>query len=85
MAQAVHGLGLPVWRLDVPSPIDNKVTGATASDTPPSGAPLVVHVNAPFLPLALMRLGRGLTRGRRIIGYWAWELPVVPPEWHGGR
>ena len=95
MARAVHGLGLPVWSLDVPSPIYRKGGGrkggdrtgvdATAMDIPPFGAPLVLHVNAPFLPLALMRLGRGLTRGRRIIGYWAWELPVVPPEWHGGR
>ena len=85
MARAVLGLGLPVWRLDVPSPIDRKGTVDTATNAPPSGAPLVLHVNAPFLPLALMRLGRGLTRGRRIIGYWAWELPVVPPEWHGGR
>ena len=85
MARAVLGLGLPVWRLDVPSPIDRKGTVDTATNAPPSGAPLVLHVNAPFLPLALMRLGRSLTRGRRIIGYWAWELPVVPPEWHGGQ
>ena len=23
-------------------------------------------------------------RGRRVIGYWAWELPAVPPDWRVG-
>jgi glycosyltransferase involved in cell wall biosynthesis len=51
---------------------------------PPSGAPLLVHVNPPLLPLVMFRLPRDLVRGRRIIGYWLWELPVVPPDWHAG-
>ena len=25
-----------------------------------------------------------MLRGRRVIGYWAWELPVVPPDWRAG-
>jgi glycosyltransferase involved in cell wall biosynthesis len=41
-------------------------------------------VNSPLLPLALRHLPRGLVRGRRVIGYWAWELPVVPPDWRVG-
>jgi len=44
-------------------------------------AALVLHVNAPELPLALIGLGRKAIRGRRIVGYWAWELPVVPDTW----
>ena len=51
---------------------------------PPPGAPLILHVNPPFLPLELIRLGRGLLRGRRIVGYWPWELPVVPESWRTG-
>jgi glycosyltransferase involved in cell wall biosynthesis len=35
-----------------------------------------------MLPYALLRLPRALVRGRRIIGYWAWELPTVPPDWY---
>ena len=27
---------------------------------------------------------RGLVRGRRVIGYWAWELPTVPDTWRAG-
>jgi glycosyltransferase involved in cell wall biosynthesis len=45
---------------------------------------LVLHVNGPFVPLALMRLGRRLVRGKKIIGYWAWELSSVPNEWQVG-
>lgn len=53
-------------------------------DTLRAGSPLVLHVNAPVLPQALLRLGRGALRGRRVVGYWAWELPVVPASWRLG-
>ncbi len=48
---------------------------------PGSGGTLVVHHNAPFLPHALWALGRARVRGRRVIGYWAWEFPRVPDSW----
>ncbi len=32
----------------------------------------------------MLRLPRGLLRGRRVIGYWAWELPTLPPAWRAG-
>lgn len=50
----------------------------------PKAAPLIVHVNAPDMPVALLRLGRAAARGRKIIGAWAWELPEVPPAWQQG-
>ena len=58
-------------------------------DMPPKpemapGAALLAVVNAPILPPALLRLPRGALRGRRIIGFWAWELPSVPPLWDDG-
>ena len=37
-----------------------------------------------LLPLTLLRAPRSLVRGRRIIGYWAWELPTVPDTWRAG-
>jgi glycosyltransferase involved in cell wall biosynthesis len=55
-----------------------------AGNGPLQGAPLVLHINAPQLPLALLRLPRGLIRGRRVIGYWAWELPTIPSDWRAG-
>jgi glycosyltransferase involved in cell wall biosynthesis len=86
MLRGIERLGLPAWPVDVGAPIGGRVVDVAtpAGDPPPAGAPLVLHVNAPLLPLALLRLGRGMLRGRRIIGYWAWELPTVPPDWRAG-
>jgi glycosyltransferase involved in cell wall biosynthesis len=82
MAAAAERLGLPVWTIDLPPPVDSVTeVGLEASAAPPPGVPLVLHINAPMLPLALLRLPAALTRDRRIIGYWAWEMPVAPPEW----
>lgn len=77
MRAGIAALGIPTWGIDV---------GAGAErigpiDIPPPGVPLLLHVNAPVLPYTLLRLPRALVRGRRIIAYWAWELPVVPQTW----
>ena len=70
---------LALQRLGIPSfPVQ---PGATVA---PGGAPLVMHGNAPALPLDLIRLGRAQIRGRMVIGYWSWELPVVPQAWRAG-
>ncbi len=76
MVQAVASLGVANWsgesgaRLHIPDL--------------PSAAALLLHVNAPHVPAALLRAGRKLCRKRMIIGHWAWELPVVPPAWRAG-
>jgi glycosyltransferase involved in cell wall biosynthesis len=51
---------------------------------PGTGGTLLVHVNAPYLPFALRALGGDLLRGRRIVGYWAWELQRLPANWRFG-
>jgi glycosyltransferase involved in cell wall biosynthesis len=71
-----------VWTIDLRPPVDARPEVPAGPDSvPPPGVPLIVHVNAPMLPLALLRLPRAVTRRRPIIGYWAWELQEVPPEW----
>ncbi|HJU31248.1 MAG TPA: glycosyltransferase [Hyphomicrobiaceae bacterium] len=45
---------------------------------------LILAVNAPFVALALMVLGRGFLAHKWRIGYWAWELPGLPREWRSG-
>lgn len=50
----------------------------------PGGGSLIVHHNGPFAAHALWALGRERIRGRRIIGYWAWELPRLPKVWQPG-
>jgi glycosyltransferase involved in cell wall biosynthesis len=42
---------------------------------------VILHVNAPLAPLALLMLGRPALRNKRIIGYFAWELPDLPDDW----
>jgi glycosyltransferase involved in cell wall biosynthesis len=82
MAAAAQRLGLAVWTIDLPPPVDSRPEiELVASAPPPPGVPLVLHVNAPMLPLALLRLTAAVTRNRPIVGYWAWEVPEVPPEW----
>jgi glycosyltransferase involved in cell wall biosynthesis len=44
----------------------------------------ILHVNGPFIPMALCYLGRSFVKQKRLIGYWAWELPKAPPEWRIG-
>jgi len=83
MLEALSGLGVRNWQLDIGAALPASV-GAPQRDMaapPPAGAPLIVHVNAPLLPLALRHLPRDAVRARRVIGYWAWELPIVPPGW----
>jgi glycosyltransferase involved in cell wall biosynthesis len=78
MLAALGELGVAAWPLE-----SDLLAGAgTKVSPPPDGAPLVLHVNAPVLPAALLRLPRGLLRGRQVIGYWAWELNTVPATWH---
>ncbi len=77
--------GVSNWTIDVGSLLPAHTEDfAVASELPPSGAPLILHVNAPLLPWVLFRLPRSLVRSRRIIGYWLWELPTVPSEWRAG-
>jgi glycosyltransferase involved in cell wall biosynthesis len=82
MAEAARRARLPVWTIDLSPPAGQGVDVAIVA--PPEGVPLVLHVNAPLLPLALLRLPRAVTRRRPIIGYWAWELPEVPADWVPG-
>jgi glycosyltransferase involved in cell wall biosynthesis len=88
MLRGLAALGVRTWPIDIgrylPAHRDDLPPPAKSDDQPPSSAALVLHVNPPLLPLVLARLPRGLVRGRRLIGYWYWELPVAPAEWRLG-
>jgi glycosyltransferase involved in cell wall biosynthesis len=85
MLDGARRLGLPATPLDVDTPIAGGGQVPVPAGPPAvAGAPLVLHVNAPFVPLAMCRIGARRLKGRIVVGYWAWELPVVPPEWRIG-
>jgi glycosyltransferase involved in cell wall biosynthesis len=83
MLRVLEQLGVPVWPVSCGLALPGEPP-AELGEMPPAGAPLVLHVNSPVLPAALLGLPRGFLRGRRVIGYWAWELPVVPDGWRVG-
>jgi glycosyltransferase involved in cell wall biosynthesis len=82
MERAIAGLGVRTWQLDTGTPLERETPAPP--DGVPDGAPLLLHVNAPLLPWALLRVPRALVHRRRVIGCWAWELPVVPDTWRIG-
>lgn len=53
--------------------------GAGAPDD--GHGPLVLHVNPPEVPLALLAIPRSVLAGRRRIGIWTWELSEAPKSW----
>ncbi len=81
MLAGLRAMGVATVALDLGDGV-NRAT--VAGPLPPRGMPLVIHANGPVLPLALLRAPRGLVAGRRVIGYWAWELPTMPPAWTAG-
>lgn len=42
---------------------------------------LLLNLSANVVPLVLARLGRAVVKDKWIVGYWAWELPVLPEPW----
>ena len=81
----LDALGVASWAVEAGLRLPGEPAAAPPPADLPAGAPLLLHVNAPLLPAALLRLPRGLLRGRRVIGYWAWELPTLPPAWRAGK
>lgn len=60
--------------MDSPIPLSPMPTGDSGI--------LIVHLNSPELPKALQFLD--MKRGKSswyVIGFWAWELAVFPPDW----
>lgn len=85
---ALDRLGVPLNALDLSATIGRIDLAPPAL---PGGAPapdesglLVVHLNAPHLPIGLALIGRARVRHKRIVGYWAWELEVLPRSWRRG-
>lgn len=75
--------GIIVRRIDasewIGAPIDPKLA-IRSEDLAPSDV-LIVVLNPDVAIHALAKLGREKLRNRKVIGYWVWELEVVPRFW----
>jgi glycosyltransferase involved in cell wall biosynthesis len=85
---ALKAAGMPVLGIDLTTALmqpvdDHEFAFSDGSDARGPGT-LVMHINSPLVPLAMMRLGHRLVREKRVVGYWAWELPEAPADWRHG-
>jgi hypothetical protein len=91
LARLLYGayarLGVPVFGMDLTEPFRQgaDVPFALEEGRAHRGAGTVIlAVKAPFVPLALNVLGRKFLEHKWRIGYWAWELPTLPPARRAG-
>lgn len=82
--EALRAAGVPAAALDITAPL--RQPASLPQPAPPNTVvdgpgTLILHVNAPLTGMALLAIGRRRAAGKRIVGYWAWELPEVPPHW----
>lgn len=86
---AIEQSGLPVYGIDLtdalmqPRDFGGRFEYADGRDLEGPGT-LILHVNSPLVPMAMRHLGAQVVKKKRIIGYWAWELPSTPPDWQYG-
>lgn len=84
---ALQEAGVPVYGIDLTAELMQPVDLPFAFRDGRSlegPATLLVHINGPLMPLAMMRLGRAIVGQRFVTGYWAWELPRLAPDWAYG-
>lgn len=86
---ALKAEGLPVLGIDLTAalmqPRDNPAEFVFADGLLSRGSgTLIMHVNSPLMPLALLSLGHQYVRDKHIVGSWVWELPEMPPDWQRG-
>ena len=67
--------------LNIPSNIETDATHDVARLLAWQPTDIVFHVNPPLFARALSLLPAGLVAQAAIIGFWVWELSVVPPYW----
>jgi len=80
--RALAALGYDVRSVDV-SPL---LSGSPQPDRrppwlEPGRGTVILHFNPDHLPAIVTLLGRRRLRGKRIVGYWAWELARIPERW----
>ena len=83
LASGLRDQGFDVAEADLTGPLRQGPAGPPIAVAAGPGT-LLVHVNGPMMPWALLALGRRAVSGKRVVGVWNWELPVLPPDWSRG-
>jgi hypothetical protein len=85
LAHGLRAIGVEPATTDLTAVIqpDRRGLGWDDADWPADDGrgPVILHINPPELKLAWRQLGPARLRNRFLIGYWAWELPVLDPDW----
>lgn len=86
--KVLHAAGLEVKALDLThllkGDFDYDTRDIQFTKPLPSSGTVIFHVNPFLLPYVFWQLGRNFIKGKKSIGYFAWELPEVPLEWRFG-
>lgn len=82
--QALNDCGVETLPFDLSSAfhqqdLHTNLTGARSNLR--NASTIVVHANPPEFERALFEMNLGWRQKKRIIGYWAWELPTFPKGW----
>lgn len=68
---------------DFPQGLSNVVSFKNRSQLSDAGT-IVIHANPPQFQLVLFHLGKIFLKNKRVVGYWAWEVEVLPKIWVQG-
>lgn len=84
----VRRAGLPFSTVDLSGSLladaDLPVFEASDQISPEGPGTLILHTPGSTLPYALVRCGRKLVQGKRLVGFWHWELAGLPADWRFG-
>lgn len=84
MLAAMRAQGLEAGEADITAVLRQGAQATPLHQPAPGPGTIILHVNGFMQPWALAALGRAAVARKRIIGYWAWELPELPREWRRG-
>src|SRR5579859_7297988 len=80
--------GVPFSTIDLSgsllAPVDLPGFDTTGQVDPAGPGTLILHTPGSTLPYALVHCGRKLVQGKRLVGFWHWELAGLPADWRFG-
>lgn len=82
LAHSLQATGIDVRLFDCSELVPHEKTEAAADSAGiPSGGTLVFCVNPPELYKLFRHYGPDICAGKRLVGYWWWELDRLPADW----